>query len=75
MRSHVSQAVDLADVTTLAGGPEDVLTALESGVLDPESPVVIAGEENWPRALPTWSATATASVSGPSAGSRTRSVR
>ena len=45
-------AVDLADVTTLAGGPEDVLTALESGVLDPESPVVIAGEENWPQGPP-----------------------
>ena len=45
-------AVDLADVTTLAGGPEDVLTALESGVLDPESPVVIAGEENWAQGPP-----------------------
>ena len=67
-------AVDLDEVTTLAGGPEDVLTALESGVLDPESPVVISGETNWPSALPTWSPTATESVSGPSAGSRTRSV-
>ena len=45
-------AVDLEDVTTLAGGPEDVLTALESGALDPESPVVIAGEEHWPTVSP-----------------------
>ena len=45
-------AVDLDDVTTLAGGPEDVLTALESGALDPESPVVIAGEEHWPTVSP-----------------------
>ena len=46
------RAVDLDDVTTLAGGPEDVLTALESGALDPESPVVIAGEEHWPTDSP-----------------------
>ena len=47
-----AEAVDLDDVRTLAGGPEDVLTALESGALDPESPVVIAGEDNWPDAAP-----------------------
>ena len=46
------EAVDLDDVRTLAGGPEDVLTALESGTLDPESPVVIAGEAHWPDATP-----------------------
>ena len=48
-RAH---AVDLGDVTTLAGGPEDVLTALESGALDPDSPVVIAGEDHWPTDAP-----------------------
>ena len=29
-----------------------MLTALESGALDPESPVVIAGEEHWPTVSP-----------------------
>ncbi len=47
-----AEAVDLDDVRTLAGGPEDVLTALESGTLDPESPAVLAGEDNWPDAAP-----------------------
>ena len=46
------EAVHLDDVTTLAGGPEDVLTALESATLDPESPVVITGETNWPQQPP-----------------------
>jgi len=46
------EAVDLDDVRTLAGGPEDVLTALESGTLGPESPVVIAGEDGWPETTP-----------------------
>jgi arabinofuranan 3-O-arabinosyltransferase len=46
------RAVGLGEVRTLAGGPEDVLIALESGELDPEDPVVIAGEENWPRSTP-----------------------
>ena len=46
------RAIGLDDVRTLAGGPEDVLTAMESGELDPESPVVIAGEENWPEGAP-----------------------
>ena len=45
-------AVELDDVRTLAGGPEDVLPALESGALDPDSPVVIAGEAHWPDSTP-----------------------
>lgn len=36
----------------MAGGPEDVITALESGDLDPESPVVILGEKSWPQVTP-----------------------
>ena len=47
-----ARAVALEDVRTLAGGPEDVITALESGELDPESPVVILGEKNWPQVTP-----------------------
>ncbi len=47
-----ASAVTLDGVRTLAGGPEDVLSALESGVLDAESPVVIAGEEHWPDDTP-----------------------
>ena len=46
------RAVDLEDVRTLAGGPEDVITALESGALDPESPVVIARRGDWPPVTP-----------------------
>ena len=38
-RRAAGRAIALDDVRTLAGGPEDVLTALESGELDPESPV------------------------------------
>ena len=74
--SSGSDAVDLDDVRTLAGGPEDVLTALESGDARPREP----GRDRWARTTgrevhPTWSPTATASASGRSVGWRTRSVR
>jgi len=41
-----------SDVTTLAGGPDDILTALEAGDLRPEQPTVIWGEEGWPPEAP-----------------------
>ena len=40
------RAVELDDVRTLSGGPEDVLTALESGALDPDSPAVVVGTQD-----------------------------
>ncbi|WP_134766338.1 alpha-(1-_3)-arabinofuranosyltransferase family protein [Nocardioides sp. 1609] len=45
-------AVPTSDVLTLAGSSEDVLTAMEAGVLDPTTPVVVEGEENWPVGVP-----------------------
>lgn len=42
----------LDDVATLAGAPDDILTALESGDLRPDQPVVIAGEDGWPSGAP-----------------------
>jgi arabinofuranan 3-O-arabinosyltransferase len=37
--------VDAADVVTLDGGPEDVLTALDGGLLSPAQAVVVGGTE------------------------------
>ncbi|QCW50467.2 DUF3367 domain-containing protein [Nocardioides dongxiaopingii] len=39
--------VPTAQVPTLSGSSEDVLTAMEAGVLDPETPVVVEGERGW----------------------------
>lgn len=46
------EAVHRDDVETLAGGPEDILTALEAGVLDAETPVVMEGEPGWDDTAP-----------------------
>lgn len=41
------EAVDITDVKTLAGGPEDTITAMESGLLEPGQVTVNASEEGW----------------------------
>lgn len=41
------EAVDLSSVKTLAGGPEDTLTAMEAGLLKPGEVTVNAAEEGW----------------------------
>jgi arabinofuranan 3-O-arabinosyltransferase len=46
------EAVATSGVQTLAGGPEDVLTAMEAGLLDPDTPVVMEGEDNWDATAP-----------------------
>ncbi|WP_170981426.1 alpha-(1-_3)-arabinofuranosyltransferase domain-containing protein [Nocardioides dongxiaopingii] len=46
------EAVDASGIETLAGGPEDVITAIEAGVLDPGTPVVVEGETNWDAVSP-----------------------
>ncbi|MCD4526402.1 alpha-(1-_3)-arabinofuranosyltransferase family protein [Nocardioides sp. cx-173] len=46
------EAVAVSDVETLAGGPEDVISAVEAGVLDPRTPVVVRGERNWDARVP-----------------------
>ena len=67
----VVEAVDRDDVATLTGGPEDVITALESGLLGGDTPVVIGTGETLGRAGDRH-ATGTAGASGSSAGSWTR---
>ena len=47
-----AEAFALTDVVTLAGGPDDVITALEAGDLRPEQPTVIWGEEGRPQEAP-----------------------
>ncbi|WP_193614399.1 alpha-(1-_3)-arabinofuranosyltransferase domain-containing protein [Nocardioides lijunqiniae] len=46
------EAVERDGVQTLAGGPEDILTAMEAGRLDPRTPVVMEGERNWEATAP-----------------------
>ncbi|WP_162794374.1 alpha-(1-_3)-arabinofuranosyltransferase domain-containing protein [Nocardioides houyundeii] len=41
------EAVDLDQVKTLAGGPEDILSAMEAGVLEPDEVTVDAAEPGW----------------------------
>lgn len=38
-----------SELVSVAGGPEDVLTLLESGQLPPDAPTVISTEEGWER--------------------------
>ncbi|MBE7323177.1 DUF3367 domain-containing protein [Nocardioides sp. Y6] len=44
------EAVDIDDVKSLAGGPEDTLTAMEAGLLSPGEVTVNVSEEGWDRA-------------------------
>ena len=41
------EAVDVSSVKTLAGGPEDTLTAMEAGLLSPGEVTVNASEPGW----------------------------
>ena len=41
------ETVERDGIVTLAGGPEDILTSMEADVLDPDTPVVMQGEEGW----------------------------
>lgn len=43
------EAVDIDSVKTLAGGPEDTLTAMEAGLLNPGEVTVNVSEEGWGR--------------------------
>src|SRR5690606_19765779 len=41
------EAVDLSDVKTMAGGPEDILSLMEAGLVEPGEVTVNASEDNW----------------------------
>ena len=41
----IVEAVERDDITSLSGGPEDIITALESGLLDAARPVVVGTAE------------------------------
>lgn len=47
VRRHVPrvEAVETAGAARLAGGPEDVITLLEAGALDPREPVLVSTED------------------------------